>query len=185
VIPAPLKYRCDFCSRPLRVDRHICGACYKKGYSLNAPTCKKCGKPTSTRARTLCEECRKVSREHGQDRYVGRQAVLGPECDQIMLEAQIPLREDVYAQNAHVLTDEEVAAKREKFLSLLSADVHCGTYGQPSYHNHAAQRDGDAVGGFGTLAYQHMRGGVAGHGTDREHTLRARESRERRARRDS
>jgi hypothetical protein len=97
-----------------------------------------------------------------------------------MLEAEVPLNEDEYAKTAHVLTDEEFAAKREKFHALLAADVHCGTYGHPSYHNYAAQRDGtgDASGGFGTLAHQHMRGGQAGHGTDREHTLRAQQSRE-------
>jgi hypothetical protein len=183
MIPPPMKFTCDYCSRPLRVNRHICGACYKLGYSVNSPSCKDCGAPTSNRQRTLCEECRKDRRHSGEDRYVGKQAVLGPERDQIMLEAETPLREDTYALSAHVLTDEEFTAKREKYLALLAADIHVGTYA--SGHKRAVRDDSAEAAGFGRMANQHMRGGVAGGSTDRDHTFRAQESREYRARRDS
>jgi hypothetical protein len=184
-MPEPMVYSCDYCGRPLRANRHVCGSCYKQGRYVNSTACKDCGAPTSNRQRTLCEACRQQRRCNGEERYVGRQAVIGSGREQIMLEAEIPLRDDDYARTAHVLTDEEIAAKREKFLALLAADVHVGSCGRPSYHNYAAQRDGDAVGGFGTLAHQHMRGGEAGHGTDREHTVRAQQNRESRARRDA
>jgi len=184
-VPDFLLYPCRICGTFKKAPRPVCHVCWKKGYTLNSKFCKRCGAETSNRQRTLCEDCREKNRYKAGLKFVGRNKISGPESKSEMELAATPLKEDLYAQTAAIISDEEISAKREKFLALLAADVHCGTYGRPSYHNYAAQRDGDAVGGFGTLAHQHMRGGAAGAGTDREHTLRAQSSRESRARRDA
>ena len=178
-------FNCSLCGRPQAKDRKICSRCYKDGKSLRGGICPDCGGPVELKIKTYCRECREMRSKEELASYVAKRRLSGLERYRMMKVAEKAMKCDKYAQYTPVPTDEGVAAKREKFLALLAADVHCGSYGRPSYHNYAAQRDGDAVGGFGTLAHQHMRGGEAGAGTDREHTLRAQSSRESRARRDA
>ena len=178
-------YRCGLCGRPQANNRKVCSRCYKDGKSLRGGICPDCGGPVDLKIKTYCRECREMRSKEELSSYVAKRRLSGLERYRMMKVAERAMKCDKYAQYTPIPNDEEIAAKREKFLALLAADVHCGSYGRPSYHNYAAQRDGDAVGGFGTLAHQHMRGGEAGAGTDREHTLRAQSSRESRARRDS
>jgi predicted amidophosphoribosyltransferase len=172
-----LLYKCTNCGRRLQLDRRLCGICYKKGFSIRSKFCPDCGKETESRKQTYCHECRDLRKREETHSHVFKRRMSGIERYRMMKVAATAMKCDKYAQKAAVITDDEIALKREKFLALLAADVHCGTYGRPSRHTFAAQRE-EEPGGFGTLAYQHMRGGEAGHGTDRDHTVKAQQNRE-------
>ena len=164
-----LLHSCTICGKLKASPRPVCHACHKSGKSVNSPNCKKCGAITANRQRTLCEDCRAERRSRAGIKFFGRNKMSGPDRDAEMLEAETPLKDDPYAQTAPIISDEEIALKREKFHALLAADVHTGSCGHPTRH-HVAEVDRE--GGFGTLAHQHMRGGEAGRGTDRTHTDR-------------
>jgi hypothetical protein len=179
-----MPYICERCGRHIPKKRRLCGVCYKQGYSIRSKFCPDCGNETESRTQTYCYECRDRRKREETYAHVSKRRLSGLERFRMMKVAEKAMSCDKYAQQADVPTDAEVAAVREKFLALLAADVHCGTYGRPSHRSYAVARD-EAEGGFGTLAFQHMRGGEAGHGMDREHTLRAQQNRESRARRDA
>jgi hypothetical protein len=182
----PTPFRCTLCGRPQGKDRKVCSRCYKDGKSLRGGHCPDCGVEhgVGNRTRVYCDACRDVRLAERGKEYRARRKMSGIIRYRQMKQAETPLKHDKYAQYTPVPTDEEIAVKREKYRALLAADVHCGTYGRPSHRSYAVARD-EAEGGFGALAFQHMRGGEAGHGMDREHTLRAQQNRESRARRDA
>jgi hypothetical protein len=171
-----LLYKCENCGRRLKLDRRLCGICYKKGFSLRSKFCPDCGNETESRTQTYCHECRDQRKREQTYAHVSKRRLSGLERHRMMKTAEKAMRCDKYAQEAAVPTDAEIAAIREKFLALLAADVHCGTYGKPTRHSFAVRRDDD-VAGFGVLAHQHMRGGEAGMGGDRSHTNNANEHR--------
>ena len=175
-------YRCELCGRTQAKPRKVCSNCYKAGKSLRGGVCPDCGGPVEFKIKTYCRECREMRSKEELASYVAKRRLSGLERYRMMKVAEKAMKCDKYAQHANVPSEAEISAKREKFQALLAADVHCGSCGHPSRHHFAeAEREG----GFGTLAHQHMRGGEAGHGTDREHTLQAQQNRESRARRDS
>jgi hypothetical protein len=171
-------FNCSLCGRPQAKDRKICSRCYKDGKSLRGGICPDCGGPVELKIKTYCRECREMRSKEELTAYVAKRRLSGLERFRMMKVAEKAMKCDKYAQYTPVPTDEEIAAVREKFLALLAADVHCGTYGKPSRHSFAAQRDDDAPGGFGALANRHMTGGEAGQGSDRQHTFRAHEAQE-------
>jgi len=184
-VPDLLLFKCSNCGRRLKHDRRLCGICYKKGFSIRSKFCPDCGAETESRTQTYCHECRDRRKREETYAHVSKRRLSGLERYRMMKVAETPMRCDQYAQSAAIPTDDEVAAVREKFLRLLEADVHCGTYGQPRHRSFAARdRDGEEGSGFGTLAYRHMRGAEAGSGSDRMHTVRAQEGQESRRRRD-
>ena len=166
-------FRCGICGQPQGQRRPVCHACWRKGLSAHSKFCKRCGTETANRQRTLCEACREVRRTRAGLKFVGRNKMSGPGQNAEMLAAEIPLKEDLYAQTTPVISDEEFALKQEKFRALLAADVHVGSYSNPR-HWHAPEAE---HGSFGTLANRHMRGGEAGQGTDRTHTFNGGEMR--------
>ena len=169
-------FNCTLCGRPQAKNRKVCSNCYKAGKSLRGGVCPDCGCPVDLKIKTYCRECREMRSKEELSSYVAKRRLSGLERYRMMKVAEKAMKCDPYAQTHQPISDEEIALKREKFLALLAADVHCGSYGHPARH-HVAERD-DAVGGWGTLAHQHMRGGEAGHGTDREHTVAAQAGRE-------
>ena len=165
-------YRCQLCGRPQAMERKVCSRCYKDGKSLRGGRCPDCGVEhgVGNRTRVYCDACRDVRLSEAGKEYRARRKMAGVERYRMMKQAETPLKGDKYAQYTNPISDEELAAKREKFHALLAADVHCGTYGHPAHHNVAeVDREGN---GFGVLANRHMRGGEAGQGNDRTHTDR-------------
>jgi hypothetical protein len=176
-----LLYPCRICGTFKKAPRPVCHVCWKKGYTLNSKFCKRCGAETSNRQRTLCEDCREKNRYKAGLKFVGRNKISGPESTSEMELAAIPMKGDLYAQTAAIISEEEISAKREKFLALLAADVHIGSCGRPT-----RWRPPEAeYGSFGVLANRHMTGGEAGTGSDRVHTWSGNEKRiDREAKRD-
>jgi hypothetical protein len=166
---------CEICGKPKGGKNRVCYACWKAGKTITSPFCLRCGKPTENRQRRNCEECRKTRKGRENAAQYRRDKLRGVNQKAEPDDPTVALRDDIYAQTANVLTDAEIAAKREKFLALLAADVHCGSYGQPRGWHLADRAES---GGFEVIANKHMQGGEAGAGTDRMHTTRAFENRE-------
>jgi hypothetical protein len=181
---AVMLYRCEICGRPQGKERRVCSACYKAGKSIRGGICADCGVElgAGNRQKSYCQDCRDIRDKESRRKFYAKRKLSGLERYRMMQVALKPMKDDVYAQTHEPISDEEYDAKVRMLRALRAADVHVGSYGHPTRWHFAEQE----VGGFGTLANQHMRGGEAGKGTTGEHaTMRSMERREHDAARDA